>query len=118
MISIPRDRKKVHRKEVTFLLEEWEVVEKNANDLSVTTSEYIRRMTVEGTIAAYDFSSLVPVLDRLNTITEKISQMHAIARKYKKINDESLTKIESDIDQMRHMLIVFISDLRKKEGKT
>ena len=106
----------MRRKEVTFLPDEWEVIENSSKELQIPTAEYIRRMSLEGTVVAYDFSALVPIIDRLNTISGKINQMHAIAHKSKKINDDSLVRMECEIDQIRHMLMTFISELRNKKS--
>ena len=63
-----RKFKQVKRKEVIFDLNEWNEVESRANAISMKTSEYIRRMALDGQIINADFQSFTPVVNALRII--------------------------------------------------
>ena len=48
-----RKFKQVKRKEIIFDLAEWNEVKRRAEQISMTTSEYIRRMAVNGKISRF-----------------------------------------------------------------
>lgn len=57
-----RKFKKVKRKEIVFDLVEWNEVKRRAEQISMTTSEYIRRMAVNGKISRFKMSDVTPVM--------------------------------------------------------
>lgn len=75
--------KQVKRKEVIFDINEWNEIESQAKTLSMKTSEYIRRMALDGKIVNADFQSFAPVVNALRIIGVNINQ---IAKKSNEIN--------------------------------
>ena len=73
-----RKTKQIKRKEVIFELDEWARIEQAAQSLHLTTSEYIRSMTLHGNVVQIDLSQVAPLINGMRTISNNINQ---IARK-------------------------------------
>ena len=78
-----RKFKQVKRKEDIFDIDEWNAIESRADAISMKTSEYIRRMALDGKIINADFQSFTPVVNALRIIGGNINQ---IAKKSNEIN--------------------------------
>ena len=81
-------------KQTLFELEEWAKIEDNANSLGMTTSDYIRRMTLNGKIVKVDLSGIMPFINGMRTVSNNINQ---IARKA----NETHSVHAVDVMQMR-----------------
>ena len=78
-----RKFKEVKRKEIIYSLSEWKHIEKAAAKVSMQTSEYIRRMSLDGKIVNLEMSNVTPVVNALRIIGNNINQ---IAKKANEIN--------------------------------
>ena len=87
-----RKFKQIKRKEVIFDLDEWETVEERATDLSMTTSDYIRRMAVKGEVRKIEMTTVAPVIQAMKSIGNNINQL---ARKANEINSIYVDDIEN-----------------------
>lgn len=117
MIDIARVNKPVHRKEIDFPIDDWTIIEKRAAELGITSTRYIRDMALKGEIVAYKFDDLIPFFDNLDEIKKRLDQIAVVARKTKKVNIDAITKIQSEVEQMRHNIVSFLVAL-KDNGRT
>jgi len=107
-----RKFKQVKRKEVVFDLSEWNAVESRADAISMKTSEYIRRMALEGKIINADFQSFTPVVNTLRIIGTNINQ---IAKKSNEINNiyaDDFKQFQEDYSSLCHTLNQFVSTIQ------
>lgn len=86
--------KQIKRNEIIFELDEWAKIEDNANSLGMTTSDYIRRMALNGKIVKADLSGVLPFINGMRTVSNNINQ---IARKA----NETHSVHAVDVMQMR-----------------
>ena len=111
-----RKFKQVKRKEVVFDLNEWNEVESRANTISMKTSEYIRRMALDGQIINADFQSFTPVVNTLRIIGTNINQ---IAKKSNEINSiyaDDFKQFQEDYASLCHTLNRFLSTIQSSEA--
>ena len=99
-----RKFKQVKRKEVIFDLNEWNEVESRANAISMKTSEYIRRMALDGQIINADFQSFTPVVNTLRIIGTNINQITKKANEINSVTVEDVEKLKGDYDEICLML--------------
>ena len=78
-----RKFKKIKRKEVIFSLDEWKELEKKANQLSMKTGTFIRKMSLDGKITYYNAKNVAPIMNALRIIGNNINQ---IAKKANETN--------------------------------
>ena len=60
-----RKFKKVKRKEVIFSLDEWNELEEKANQLSMKTGTFIKRMALDGKVTYYNAKNVAPIMNAL-----------------------------------------------------
>ena len=106
-----RKFKQVKRKEVIFDLNEWNEVESRANAISMKTSEYIRRMALDGQIINADFQSFTPVVNTLRIIGTNINQITKKANEINSIYESDITELKEDYSEICHTLNQFLSTL-------
>ena len=70
-----RKFKEVKRKEIIFDMTEWKQIEKAAAKVSMQTSEYIRRMSLDGKVVHLEMSNVTPVVNALRIIGNNINQI-------------------------------------------
>lgn len=99
-----RKFKQVKRKEVIFDLNEWNEVESRANAISMKTSEYIRRMALDGQIINADFQSFTPVVNALRIIGGNINQIAKKANEINNIYADDFKKFQEDYANLCLML--------------
>ena len=68
--SYLRKTKQIKRKDIIFELDEWAKIEEGANKLGITTSDYIRNMTLNGNILHADLSD--SILDDVREYLQKL----------------------------------------------
>ena len=107
-----RKFKQVKRKEVIFDLNEWNAVESRANTFSMKTSEYIRRMALDGKIINSDFQSLTPVVNALRIIGGNINQITKKANEINSIYADDFKKFQEDYANLCHTLNRFLSTIQ------
>ena len=107
-----RKFKQVKRKEVIFDLNEWNAVESRANTVSMKTSEYIRRMALDGKIINSDFQSLTPVVNALRIIGGNINQITKKANEINSIYADDFKKFQEDYASLCHTLNQFVSTIQ------
>jgi hypothetical protein len=104
--------KQVKRKEVVFDLNEWNEVESRADAISMKTSEYIRRMTLDGKIINADFQSFTPVVNALRIIGGNINQITKKANEINSIYADDFKQFQEDYASLCHTLNRFLSTIQ------
>ena len=89
-----RKFKQVKRKEIIFDLDEWEIVERQAKKIQISTSDYIRRMAIKGQITILDLKEIGELMKALRIIGGNINQ---IAKKA----NETHSVYANDVDKLR-----------------
>ena len=107
-----RKHKQVKRKEVVFDLAEWSKVEERASTVSMTTSEYIRRIALDGRITYLEMRNVTPVINAMRVIGNNINQ---IARKANEINSiyaEDVEKLKKENAEICRTLNLYLSAIQ------
>lgn len=107
-----RKFKQVKRKEVIFDLDEWSKVEAKASELSMNTSNYIRRMAVHGQVYKIEMNNITPVINAMRIIGGNINQ---IARKANEINSiyaDDVETLRKESEELFHTLNLYLSTIQ------
>ena len=106
--------KKVKRKEIIFDLDEWSKVESRAADLSMTTSDYIRRMAVNGEIRKIEMTSVAPMINVMRSIGNNINQLAKKANEINSIYADDVEKLREESAALFHTLNQYLSELQSR----
>ena len=105
-----RKYKEVKRKEVIYDLEEWKQVEKLASKVSMQTSEYIRRMSLNGKIICFDdMSSITTVFNAMRVVGNNINQIAKKANETNSIYAEDIENLRKENAEFCHILSQYLS---------
>ena len=107
-----RRTKQIKRKEVIFEPEEWTKIENSAKSLEITTSEYIRRMTLTGQVVQIDMKGLAPLVNGMRTISNNINQIARKANETNSIHTIDVTNLQEDYTSLCRSLSQFLSTLQ------
>lgn len=108
-----RKIKQVHRKEVTYDLDEWKKIEERAASVMLKTETFIKRMSLEGKIIYFDMREVSEVMKALRIIGANINQ---IAHKTNETNNIYIADVEAlrkEVEEIGHTLTLFLSNLPK-----
>lgn len=104
-----RKFKEVKRKEVIYDLEEWKNVEKLAAKASMQTSEYIRRMSLNGKVVCFDTASVAPVLNAIRIVGNNINQLAKKANETNSIYADDIEALRKENAEFCHILSQYLS---------
>lgn len=88
------------RKEVCFNEKEWELIEKKAAEVKLNTTNYIRRMALNGYIIEYDLNTLNDFIYALNKIGVNINQIAKRVNETGSIHTGEMEAIQEDMAQI------------------
>ncbi len=103
-----RKFKQVKRKEIVFDLVEWNEVKRRAEQISMTTSEYIRRMAVNGKISGFKMSDVTPVINALRIIGGNINQVAKKSNETNSIYTEDIKILQNKMEDLCHTLSQYL----------
>ena len=106
-----RKNKQIKRKEIIFELDEWAKIEEGANKLGITTSDYIRNMTLNGNILHTDFSKVAPLMNAMRTISNNINQIARKANETNSIYESDVLMLKEENAAVCRSLNQFLSTL-------
>ena len=109
--SYLRKTKQIKRKEIIFELDEWAKIEEGANALGITTSDYIRNMTLNGNILHADFSKVAPLMNAMRTISNNINQIARKANETNSIYKDDVLMLREENATVCRSLNQFLSTL-------
>ena len=101
--------KEVKRKEIIYDLEEWKKVEKLAAKASMQTSEYIRRMSLNGKLIFFDMSSVSHVLNAMRIVGNNINQIAKKANETNNIFADDVENLRKENAEFCHILSQYLS---------
>ena len=104
-----RKFKEVKRKEIIYDLSKWKQIEKAAAKVSMQTSEYIRRMSLDGKIVNLEMSNVTPVVNALRIIGNNINQIAKKANETNSIHADDLENIRNFQEEICRTLSLYLS---------
>lgn len=107
-----RKTKQIKRKEIIFELDEWAKIEDNANLLGMTTSDYIRRMTLNGEIVKADLSGVMPFINGMRTISNNINQIARKANETHSVHAVDVMQMRTEVESLCRSLSHALSELQ------
>ena len=104
-----RKTKQFKRREIIFDPAEWARIEADAAKLNLKTSEYIRRMVLNGQIIQMDVSGIAPLVNAMRTINNNVNQIARKANETHSIYAADVEKLREEMTSLRRMLNTFVS---------
>ncbi len=109
-----RKFKEVKRKEIIYSLSEWKQIEKAAAKVSMQTSEYIRRMSLDGKVVYLEMAGVTPIINAMKIIGNNINQIAKKANEINSIYADDLENINKLQEELCHTLNLYLSTLTSK----
>lgn len=109
-----RKFKEVKRKEIIFDMTEWKQIEKAAAKVSMQTSEYIRRMSLDGKVVYLEMEEVTPVINAMRIMGNNINQIAKKANEINSIYADDVEKIKKIQEELCHILNLYVSTLTSK----
>ncbi len=109
-----RKFKEVKRKEIIYDLSEWKKIEKAAAKVSMQTSEYIRRMSLNGEVTYLNMEGVTPVINAMRTMGNNINQIAKKANEINSIYAGDLEIIKKIQEELCRTLNLYLSILTSK----
>ena len=106
-----RKTKQIKRKEIIFEPDEWARIEADAVKLNLKTSEYIRRMVLQGQIIHIDVSDIIPLVNAMRTINNNVNQIARKANETHSIYAKDIEILKGGLSEICRMLNQFLSEL-------
>lgn len=109
-----RKFKEVKRKEIIYNLSEWKQIEEAAAKVSMQTSEYIRRMSLNGEITYLNMEGVTPVINAMRIMGNNINQIAKKANEINSIYADDLEIIKKIQEELCRTLNLYLSTLMSK----
>ena len=109
-----RKKKQIKRKEIIFELDEWSRIEQAAQSLHLTTSEYIRSMTLHGNVVQIDLSQVAPFVNGMRTISNNINQIARKANETHSVHAVDVMQMRNEVSDLCRLLSLCLSELQSK----
>ena len=106
--------KEVKLKEIIYSLSEWKQIEKAAAKVSMQTSEYIRRMSLDGEITCLNMEGVTPVINAMRIMGNNINQIAKKANEINSIYADDVEKLKEIQEGLCHILNLYVSTLTSK----
>ena len=107
-----RKYKQIKRKEVIFELDEWQSIERGAEKAGIKTSDYIRRMVLNGKVIQIDMKNVTPLVNGMRTISNNINQIARKANETHSIHAEDVGQMQIEVESLCRLLSQALSELR------
>ena len=106
-----RKYKEVKRKEIIFDVEEWSKVERLAKQANMTTSELIRRMTLNGKVVKVDMENVMPLVNAIRSVSNNINQIARMANETHSIYADEVGRLREETLRLCRILNQYVSTL-------
>ena len=106
-----RKYKTVKRKEVIFDPEEFKKVERLAKKAGVTTSDYMRRMALNGKIVQINMGDITPLINAVRPINNNVNHLARMANETHSIYAEDVDKLRKSVQALCLILDKYVSVL-------
>ena len=110
-----RKTKQIKRKEIIFETDEWTRIEADAAKLNLKTSEYIRRMVLNGQIIQMDVSGIALLVNAMRTINNNVNQVARKANETHSIYAEDIEILKGGLIEICQLLSQCLSELQYKK---
>ena len=107
-----RKYKQIKRKEVIFELDEWQSIERGAEKVGITTSDYIRRISLNGKVIQIDMKNVTPLVNGMRTISNNINQIARKANETHSIHNDDVNRMKTEVESLCRLLSQALSKLR------
>ena len=107
-----RKYKQIKRKEVIFELDEWRYIEQAAEKIGITTSDYIRRMALNGKVTQIEMNNVTPLVNGMRTISNNINQIARKANETHSIHNDDVNRMKIEVESLCRLLSQALSELR------
>ncbi len=106
-----RKFKQVHRKEVTYDLAQWKLIEERAASVMLKPGTFIKRMSLEGKIVYFDMREVSEVMRALRIIGANINQIAKKANETNTPNAADVEALRKEVNEIGHTMNLFLSHL-------
>ena len=106
-----RKYKTVKRKEVIFAPEEFKKVERLAEKAGLTTSEYMRRMALNGKIVQINMGDITPLINAVRPISDNVNYIARMANETNSIYAEDVEKLRECVQALCLILDKYVTML-------
>lgn len=110
-----RKNKQIKRKEIIFELDEWARIEREAKSLRMTTSEYIRRIILNGKVVQVNLSEITPLVNAMRTISNNINQIARKANETHSVHAVDVMQMREEVRSLCRLLSQCLSALQSKK---
>ncbi|MFW6008562.1 MAG: plasmid mobilization protein [archaeon] len=107
------DRKGKIRTSLYYDEKDWEKIERNTKKAKCkNTTDYIRKISLEGQINVYDFKDAHNLIYEMNKIGINVNQLAKKANEINNIYEYDIVKLKKEYDDLCHMLSQFLLELQ------
>ena len=110
-----RKYKQVHRKELTFDLKDWEIIERRAEACQTDTTKYLRTMILEKQPIFYDLKEIAPMINGMRIISNNINQVARKANATNNIYAEDVEILRKEVTELSRTVNTYLSSLLLKK---
>ena len=110
-----RKYKQVHRKELTFDLKDWEIIERRAEACQTDTTKYLRTMILEKQPIFYDLKEIAPMINGMRIISNNINQVARKANATNNIYAEDVEILRKEVTELSRTVNVSLSTLLSRK---
>lgn len=110
-----RKYKQVHRKELTFDLKDWEIIERRAEACQTDTTKYLRTMILEKQPIFYDLKEIAPMINGMRIISNNINQVARKANATNNIYAEDVEILRKEVTELSRTVNTYLSTLLLKK---
>lgn len=89
---------------IYFSDDEWEVVEKKAEDTKLNTTNYIKRMAIKGYIIEYNLDKINELIYEINKIGVNINQLTRKTNEINNIYSEDMKELQKQMAALWSLL--------------
>lgn len=97
-------RNKGKPKVVYFSETEWDIIQEKSNIAKMNTSNYIKRMALNGYIIEYNLDKINDLIYEINKIGININQLAKKANEIDNIYKKDVEELQERMDEIWHML--------------
>ncbi len=112
-MSAPKDYKQFH---TYFSPNEWQIICKRAEQVSLTPGKFIKQISIRGDIKIYDMKDVIDLTIAINKIGNNINQIARVDNDTGKVFATDIKKINSEIIEIKNELDRYIQPLNFKNS--
>lgn len=95
-----------------FNEDEWEFILKKSNELNINTTNYIKRMVLNGYIVEYNLDKINDLIYEINKIGVNINQIAKKANETDNVYKSDIEELQRRMDELWHILKSYLLKLQ------